>query len=213
MHAVLTHDRLPCVPPLSASLSSPSQLDMDAPPTHLGFSADPSVDQLAQWTAYSRSKLCNVLSALAASERLAPARVQVVSAHPGVDASTGLFRHMPKGALLMRTFGRFFGVQSTHQSVQTLLHCCLEEPHKLQTGAFYSQYYPNGYRDGQLGGWPMQSPNPLVNRENAAKLEALSYRALGIQPHPTIPKQDGQRGARSGEVEPTPPTATALEHS
>merc|ERR1711918_318379 len=126
--------------------------------------------------AYSRSKLSNVLSALGASQRLATKGVAIVSLHPGVDPSTSLFRAMPKGALVMRLFGRFIGIDSTHQSTQTILYCCLEEHEKLKPGAFYSQYYAAKYRDGQHGAWPMTSPNPLVTAENAAKLETLSYK-------------------------------------
>ena len=158
----------------------PTTLDLDASPTYLGFSTDPKVDQLKQWMAYSRSKLANVLSALGAADRLAASGVAICSVHPGVDPSTGLFRFMPKGAFMMRLFGRFIGLDTTFQSTQTILYCCLEDHQKLETGAFYSQHYASKYRDGQTGGWPMKSPNPFVTKENAAKLEAISYKALGL---------------------------------
>ena len=161
--------------------NEPTTLDLDADPAYLGFTTNPKIDQLKQWMAYSRSKLCNVLSALAASERLAAKGVSISSVHPGVDPSTALFRNMPKGALLMRIFGRFVGIESTHQSVQTILYCCLEEPQKLENGAYYSQWFKGKYRDGTHGAWPMKSPNPLVTPENAKKLEALTYKALGLE--------------------------------
>ena len=82
----------------------------------------------------------------------------------------------------MRMLGSVFGVQTTWQSVQTILYCALEDESSLQPGAFYSQYYQSKYRDGQTGGWPMTSPNPQVNAKDAAALEAISYKVLGLTP-------------------------------
>jgi NAD(P)-dependent dehydrogenase (short-subunit alcohol dehydrogenase family) len=189
----------------------PTTLDLDADAAYLGWTTDPKIDQLKQWMAYSRSKLCNVLSALGASERLGAKGVSIVSLHPGVDPSTSLFRAMPKGAFVMRLLGRFIGVETTHQSVQTILYCCLEDHEKLQNGAFYSQWYQAKYRNGEHGGWPMASPNPIVTAENAAKLEALSYKALGLPP-----LAEGLKGAvtkpveYSPNIEPTPLTNDAV---
>jgi len=164
--------------------------------------------------AYARTKLCNVLSALAASERLAAKGVMICSVHPGIDTSTGLFRNMPKGAFIMWLFGRFIGVQTTHQCLQSILYCCLEEHDKLQPGAFYSQWWKAKYRDGQIGGWPMKSPNPFVTPEHAARLEAISYAALGLAV-PGAPKQASpggaqEDGAQQNVVSATPPTAAVL---
>lgn len=160
----------------------PVTLDLNAgDAAYLGFTNDPNIDTVTQWMAYSRSKLCNVLSALAASKRLGAKGITIVSLHPGTDSSTGLFRN--SGRMLksfMWIFGRFVGTQTTNQSVQTILYCCLEDEGKLENGAYYSQWYKSGYRDGQTGGWPMKSPNPLVTPENALKLEEMSYKALGL---------------------------------
>lgn len=188
----------------------PTTLDLDADAAYLGWTKDPKIDQLKQWMAYSRSKLCNVLSALAASERLASKGVAIVSLHPGVDPSTSLFRAMPKGAFMMRIFGRFIGIDTTHQSVQTILYCCLEDHEKLKQGAYYSQYYAAGYRDGQHGAWPMASPNPLVTAENAAKLETLSYKALGLTPPIGLKDGAGEQVGYEPNVMPTPPTSEAV---
>lgn len=177
--------------------NEPTSIDLDASPTHLGFSTDPNVDQLKQWMAYSRSKLCNVLSALGAAERLAARGVTICSVHPGVDPSTGLFRFMPKGAFVMRLLGRFIGVNTTAQSIQTILFCSLEDHQKIEAGAFYSQHYHSKYRDGQHGGWPMKSPNPLVTAENAAKLEAVTYKVLGL----AVPDGGKPNRAVAGSVE------------
>ena len=83
----------------------------------------------------------------------------------------------------MSLLHRFLGNQTTHQSVQTILYCCLEDEGKLENGGYYSQWNKSGYRDGQKGSWPMKSPNPLVTPEIAAELEALSYKALGLPSH------------------------------
>ena len=56
--------------------------------------------------------------------------------------------------------------------------------------------------------WPMTSPNPLVTAANAAKLETLSYKALGLTPPSKL------KGAADVEyspnIEPTPPTSEAV---
>ena len=178
----------------------PTTLDLGASPLHLGLCAEQSATHLRQWMAYARSKLANVLSAAAAGPRLSAKGVTIVSVHPGVDASTGLFRSMPWGAMVMRALGRLAGVQSTWDSVQTILHCSLEEAGALTPGAFYSQFYKAGYRDGRRGGWPMASPNPLVNAVDAARLEALSYAVLGLDP------PDGAAGGKR------PDAAAHAEH-
>ena len=163
--------------------NEPVTLDLDSgDDKYLGWTTEVNIDTIKQWMAYSRSKLCNVLSALGASKRFEAKGITIVSLHPGVDSSTGLFRS--SGIFLqvfMRLFGRFMGTQTTHQSTQTILYCCLEDEGKLKNGAYYSQYYKSGYRDGQSGGWPMTSPSPFVTLEHAAKLEEISYRALGLE--------------------------------
>ena len=117
---------------------------------------------------------------------------------------------MPKGAAVMRVLGNFIGLtESTHQSVQTILHCALAED--LVPGAFYSQHYYSKYRDGSSGGWPMTSPNPLVTAEAAAKLETITYAALGL-PAPQGPqKPKAARDSDNGAVPSTPATAEALD--
>lgn len=164
--------------------NEPVTLDLDSgDDKYLGWTTEVNIDTTKQWMAYSRSKLCNVLSALGASKRFEEKGITIVSLHPGVDSSTGLFRtsgvFLP---LFMRLFGRFIGTQTTHQSTQTILYCCLEDEGKLKNGAYYSQYHKPGYRNGQTGGWPMTSPSPFVTPEHAVKLEEISYRVLGLAP-------------------------------
>ena len=162
--------------------NEPVTLDLDADDAaYLGFTKEAKIGTVEQWMAYSRSKLCNVLSALAASKRFEAKGITIVSLHPGVDSSTGLFRNSGRMlTVFMSLFRRFMGNQTTRQSVQTILYCCLEDAGKLENGGYYSQWYKSGYRDGQKGSWPMKSPNPLVTPEIAAELEALSYKALGL---------------------------------
>jgi NAD(P)-dependent dehydrogenase (short-subunit alcohol dehydrogenase family) len=78
--------------------TQPTVLDMAAEPASLGGPCN-------AWMAYSRSKLANVLSATAAGPRLAPSGVCVVSVHPGIDVTTGLFRHNPITRRLMALLG------------------------------------------------------------------------------------------------------------
>jgi NAD(P)-dependent dehydrogenase (short-subunit alcohol dehydrogenase family) len=163
----------------------PTVLDFEDP-HHLGWTTDPNIDPQKQWMAYARSKLANVLSAKAAAQRLAAKGVVIVSLHPGVDATTTLFRSSPAvqfifNRLLIHVRPGIVGLTTRWQSLQTHLYCLLEDEAKLTSGAYYSQHYGALYRDGSTGGWPMkQSPNPFVTAENAAKLEALSYEVLGL---------------------------------
>ena len=199
------HDRL--------FTQEPTTIDLDAPASHLGWTDDPKTTDLQQWMAYARSKLANVLSAKAAAPRLASKGVSIVSVHPGVDVTTGLFRAWPTSALVMGLFGRLIGVQTTWQSVQTILFCALEDANALEPGGYYSQYYNGAYRNGATAAaWPMRSPNPLVTEANATKLEALSYAAVGINP----PKQQqvstagGSGGLGELDVATTPQTAEVI---
>lgn len=191
-------------------------LDLEASATHFGWTTDPNTDGLKQWMAYARSKLANVLSAKAAGPRLAQRGVTIVSVHPGVDPTTGLFRASPMMARMMALFGPLTGTQSTWQSVQTILYCALEAPDKLQPGAFYSQYYPFGYRNGATAAaWPMESPNPLVNATDAARFEECSYVALGLAPPAGKAGKGGDGDSNSptsvlGHVAPTPGTSEVL---
>jgi len=169
------HDRL--------FTNEPTALDLEAPATHFGWTTKPQTSGLEQWMAYARSKLANVLAAKAAGPRLAARGITIVSVHPGVDPTTGLFGASPTMARLMTLAGPLVGTQSTWQSVQTILYCALEDYAKLSPGAYYSQYYPFAYRNGAVkAAWPMESPNPLVNATFAARFEALSYTALGLPP-------------------------------
>lgn len=149
-------------------------LDLRADPKSLGWKVGIKSSTLQKWTAYSRSKLANVMSAAASATRLAELGVACVSLHPGIDTSTGLFRGMPIGRRLMALVPGL-GLQSTWQSIQTILYCTLAPQTSLVPGAFYSQHLRSGYRDGATGGMPMKSMvNPMVNPEDCVALEVLS---------------------------------------
>lgn len=185
----------------------PTELDLSEGicPARLGWPTG-KTGQLNGWMAYSRSKLANVISARAAAPRLAAKGITCVSVHPGLDVSTGLFRLMPIGAKIMWMFSRSLGVQTTWQSIQTVLYCALEAAEDLEPGAFYSQHYQAGYRDGSVGGWPMKSPNPIVNDADAAeRLERISRAAVGLKSRPLSPAM-----AEALAVEATPAMAEAL---
>jgi retinol dehydrogenase-12 len=179
------HDRLFDYRPTSLDLSA----EDDA--AYLGWTRAEKLGMLEQWMAYARSKLANVLSALAAAPRLSAQGIQCVSVHPGLDTSTGLFRAQPIGAAIMgKVFPSLLGVQTTWQSIQTILFCALEDHDQLEPGAFYAQYYKAKFRDGSTGGWPLRSPNPIVNPTDAAKLERISYVAVGLRKPSLRPEAD-----------------------
>ena len=156
-------------------------LDLEADPSYLGFTTK-EVGMLEGWMAYARSKLANVMSAAGQADELAQQGITCVSVHPGVDTTTELFRAQRIGGWIMRNLPlNPIGVQTTWQSVQTTLHCTLTEHAALTPGGFYSQYYKSLYRDGESGGWPMKSPNPLVNATDCATLVRLSREAVGLE--------------------------------
>merc|ERR1711924_300755 len=135
---------------------------------------------LDKWMAHARSKLANVMGAKAQAAELAELGVLCVSLHPGLDTSTGLFRAQRVGAFIMgNLLSSAIGVQTTWQSVQTILYCALEQRESLTPGAYYSQFYKGAYRDGQTGGWPMTSPSPLVESDEAcARLLQIGRKVL-----------------------------------
>jgi len=119
------HDRSPTGVSVELSLTDPA--GRAGAPAYTG------------WMFYSRSKLANVLSAMEAGRQLAGLGVKVVSVHPGLDTTTGLFQNTPVGARIMTLFGRALGVQTTWQAVQTALHCTLVDAAELVPGGYYSQ--------------------------------------------------------------------------
>jgi len=93
-------------------------------------------------TAYSQSKLANVLFTKELQRRYGNQGIKSVSIHPGVVV-TELTRYMTENAFLkytMKYLGnhvmRFFG-KTPLEGAQTSLYCALEDFDKLEGGAYY----------------------------------------------------------------------------
>jgi NAD(P)-dependent dehydrogenase (short-subunit alcohol dehydrogenase family) len=137
------------------------------------------------WTAYAQSKLANVLHAKGLAKRLEGSGVTAVSVHPGW-VRTNLGRHiMPVWVqdYLLRPALRLMGMIEPWEGAQSSLYAVLAEEVQEHPGAYFSQL--GVYRDKAYskGGWPMQSPNPLVDDEALADALWDKSRALvGLTP-------------------------------
>lgn len=131
--------------------------------------------------AYAQSKLANVLHAMEIPKRYNG--VTAYAVHPGW-VQTKLFRHQLPGCCFaclgcccVNCTGDMIKVWD---GSQTSLHCILSEPEDLQNGAFYSQFGIYQDKQSKKGGWPMNLPNPLANKEVSARLWDESAKAVGL---------------------------------
>jgi NAD(P)-dependent dehydrogenase (short-subunit alcohol dehydrogenase family) len=138
-------------------------------------------------SAYSQSKLANVLHALDLSRRLEGTGVSAFSVHPGWIRSN-LAQHMGPvwvQNVLLRPFSGLLGMMSWDEGAQTTLHCLLDDDGPNHSGEYYSQnsiLYPN--KENRSGGWPMPSPNPHAHdKELAEKLYHRSLALVGLEDH------------------------------
>jgi retinol dehydrogenase-12 len=90
------------------------------------------------WSAYSQSKLANVLFTKKLQQKLERKNVKVVSLHPGA-VKTELDRYMNK-KWYIRTFMTLIKplFKSVVSGAQTTLQCALEDHEKLASGMYYS---------------------------------------------------------------------------
>jgi len=129
------------------------------------------------WAAYKQSKLANYLHAMEASTRYDKTELISVSVHPGwvrsnldqYSLGTGCF-----ASLIRRMFVWSGQMISADDGAQTTLHCVLEDPSKLKSGSFYSQFGIYLDKDSKDGGWPMKLPNENATPETAKKLWEVS---------------------------------------
>jgi len=134
------------------------------------------------WEAYAQSKLANILHARELARRLEGSGVTAVSVHPGW-VRTDLIRHsMPVWIqdTLMRPFLTLAGMISPWDGAQTSLNCILNEDIPNHPGAFFSQRGMYRKRSCNKGGWPLISPNPNVNDDNAKRLWIVSAEEVGL---------------------------------
>jgi NAD(P)-dependent dehydrogenase (short-subunit alcohol dehydrogenase family) len=143
--------------------------------------------------AYGQSKLANYLHAMGAAEKYPADKLISTAVHPGWVYSN-LDSHAMKNIIGDGFFAKFVAevlrkilmlkgdMISAIDGAQTTLYCVLEEPDKMDSGNFYSQF--GIYKDPALqpGGWPMeQSINPEhVTPEIAAKLWEVSDKLVGL---------------------------------
>lgn len=90
----------------------------------------------SRFSAYTQSKLANVMHARELANRLEGAGIKVVSLHPGI-INTDLHRHMYKTwyGWLCWPIHKFF-VKTPYYGAQTTLYCCLSD--SIQNGGYYS---------------------------------------------------------------------------
>ena len=175
--------------------SAPSRIVCVSSVAHAGMAGRPATidfDDLNFETrdydgglAYNQSKLAVVVYARHLAKRLAGTGVSAFSTHPGWIRSNLAKHSMPLWVqnVLMRPFSGLLGLMSYEEGAQTQLHCLLADDAPDHSGAYYSQnsvLYAN--KDDRAGGWPMQSPNPLVyDDELGERLYDVSARLVGLR--------------------------------
>jgi NAD(P)-dependent dehydrogenase (short-subunit alcohol dehydrogenase family) len=149
--------------------------------------------EYVEGTAYSQSKLANYLHAMEAAKKYPAAKLISTAVHPGwvySNLDVHVFRKMMGDGFFARMFAEVLRTMikwkgdmiSAVDGAQTSIYCVLEDPDKMESGNFYSQF--GIYKDPALqpGGWPMkQNINPEnATSENAAKLWEVSDKLVGL---------------------------------
>ncbi|XDZ66463.1 SDR family NAD(P)-dependent oxidoreductase [Alphaproteobacteria bacterium LSUCC0684] len=133
--------------------------------------------------AWCQSKLALALYARAQAKMLEGSGVSAFGVHIGCTQTKTLqFPHISLYRKLLKILKGSDGLITTWQSVQTTLHCLLDEESQYHAGEYFSQgsvFYRS--RQHRSGGWPMTSPHPdmqddqlgLMLYEKAAQLVNL----------------------------------------
>ena len=135
------------------------------------------------WEAYAQSKLANLLHAKTLAKHLDGTNVTAVSVHPGW-VRTNLMKHsMPLWVqnIFLRPVMGLIGMIEPWEGAQSTLHAVLDDSVTGNAGAFYSQH--GLYRDKacNVGGWPLNSPNPVAHDDAVAdKLWTVSRELTGL---------------------------------
>lgn len=88
-------------------------------------------------TAYSRSKMANILFTLGLYDRLRGSTISVYSVHPGI-VNTELTRHFPELVMkIAAPINRIISL-SPEMGAQTSLHCAISEDTENQSGFYYA---------------------------------------------------------------------------
>ena len=95
-----------------------------------------SVNNYNKWTAYSQSKLANILFTRQLAKRLKDTNVSVYCLHPGLIRSD-LWRHL-RGwkSLLINCLSKIFFID-TELGAKTTLYCSLDHSIRTESGFYY----------------------------------------------------------------------------
>jgi len=121
------------------------------------------------WTAYSQSKLANLLHARELAKRL-PEGVTAYSVHPGFVRSN-LINNTLKHPIVKYIASPFLkagnGMIEPWEGAQVSLHCILSDASDLENGAYYAQ--SNSPAGSGSGGWPLKSPLAEANDDEVSR--------------------------------------------
>ena len=135
------------------------------------------------WDAYAQSKLANVLHARELARRLNGSGVSAFSVHPGWVRTNLISHTMPRWIqdVLMRPLSGWLNMIDADDGAQTTLYCLLADEAPGQSGAYFSQKGEYPSKSDRKGGWPMRSPNPLVEDDGVgSRLYQASRKLVGL---------------------------------
>ena len=133
------------------------------------------------WAAYAQSKLANLLHARQLARREQAHGVTAVSVHPGWVRSNLIQHSMPVWMQnAMAPLFRLVGMIEPKDGAQSTLYALLSPEVPALTGAYFSQRGFYRAMKYNVGGWPMQSPNPEAHRDDVMeRLDAVSRSLVG----------------------------------
>ncbi len=116
------------------------------------------------WEAYAQSKLANLLHARELARRVTGTGVTTASVNPGFVRTNLVKIPVPMWLqrILMVPILRLIGMIEPWEGAQTTLHALLAPEVEQQSGAYFSQIARYQDKVSRVGGWPLQSPNPVA---------------------------------------------------
>ena len=116
------------------------------------------------WEAYAQSKLANLLHARELARRVTGTGVTTASVNPGFVRTNLVKIPVPMWLqrILMVPILRLIGMIEPWEGAQTTLHALLAPEVEQQSGAYFSQIARYQDKASRVGGWPLQSPNPVA---------------------------------------------------
>ncbi|XP_070577917.1 retinol dehydrogenase 13-like [Ptychodera flava] len=152
--------------------SSPSRIINVSSKAHengkINFDDINSEKGYSKFSAYSQSKLANVLFTRELSRKLEGTGVTVNSLHPGV-VKTELGRHFGKLALFAMNVMAYIVLKDPVDGAQTSIHCAVDEGLKDVTGLYFSDCVPK------------EPTLPAKSDEIAERLWKVSAELVGLE--------------------------------